>query len=286
MAGHSSALGAMAITTDVRQRVDRLTEHAQTHVEQTVRAARPTEAPSVPLARADRTVTSAVGLMTNQVLSAIADHERRCLSPFLQHVRLRRGTVLFDIGDEIGYAYFPISGMISLVGMTVDGGRLQVAGVDASGFVGVPLVLHEHTTPYQAVAYVPCEVYRIRAAALLEECRRSPAIHRVALQFTHRHLEQIAQSSICHRFHTVVQRLCRWLLVYTGCLRSDTVYLTQDLLAQMLGCPRSTVSLASALLQDKALIRLRHGRIQVLNRVGLKSSACECARPGSGETIR
>jgi CRP-like cAMP-binding protein len=236
---------------------------------------------------ADRHVGPAamIAPAANHVLAALSVDERRRLLPFLERVCLTRGTVLYHIGDEIRYTYFPVSGLVSLIGMTVDGETLQVAAVDRSGFVGVPVVLHERTTPFQALVYIPSEVFRVRAAALLDECRRNPTLHRVALQFTHRHLAHIAQSSVCHRFHTVIQRLCRWLLVYSGCLRTNTIDLTQELLSQMLGCPRSTVSMASALLQDSAYIRLRHGHIQILNRAGLESSACECARVGSRDAL-
>jgi CRP-like cAMP-binding protein len=220
---------------------------------------------------------------TNRVLAALSDAERRRVLPRLEQLRLRRGTVLYHIGDEIGHVYFPVNGLVSLVGMTESGCLLQVAAVDAGGFVGVPLVLQERVTPHQAIAPVTCDVYRMRATALLEECQRSSTFHRIALRVTHRHLTHIAQSCLCHRFHTVAQRLCRWLLVYARCLRTNTVDLTQDRLSHMLGCPRSTVSKAAVVLQDKNYIRLRHGRIGILNRAGLMAGACECARTDSRE---
>jgi CRP-like cAMP-binding protein len=222
-------------------------------------------------------------LAANRVLAALSDAERRRVLPLLQAVRLRRGAILYQSGDEIGHAYFPTSGLVSIVGMTESGGHLQVAAVDAEGFVGVPLLLHERITPHQAVVHVACDAYRLRAAALLEECRRNPDLHRVALRVTHQHVTQIAQSSLCHRFHTILQRLSRWLLVYARCLQTHSIDLTQDRLAQVLGCPRSTVSTAAVALQDKGYIRLRHGRIRILDRAGLIATACECAHVGSDE---
>ena len=217
---------------------------------------------------------------TNRLLATLTSAERRRLLPLLQPVRLHRGTVVYQIGDEMGHAYFPVTGLVSLVGVTENGGLLQVATVDADGFVGVPLLLYERVTPHQAVVHVACDAYRMRATALLEECQRNPVLHRAALRVTHDHLTQIAQSSLCHRFHTVLQRFSRWLLVYARSLRTDTVELTQDRLAQMLGCPRSTVSIAAVLLQEKGYIRLRHGRIRILDRAGLRAAACECAHTG------
>jgi CRP-like cAMP-binding protein len=222
-------------------------------------------------------------LAANRVLAALSDAERRRMLPLLQPIRLRRGAILYEINDEIGHAFFPVSGFVSLVGMTESGGLLQVAAVDAKGFVGVPLLLHERLTPHQAVVHVACDAYRLRATALLEECRRNPDLQRVALQVTHQHVTQIAQSSLCHRFHTILQRLSRWLLVYAQCLQTHSIDLTQDRLAQVLGCPRSTVSTAAVALQDKGHIRLRHGRIRILDRAGLRATACECAHVGPDE---
>jgi CRP-like cAMP-binding protein len=222
-------------------------------------------------------------LAANRVLAAVSDADRRRVLLLLQPVRLRRGAILYQSGDEIGHAYFPVNGLVSLVGMTESGGYLQVAAVDAEGFVGVPLLLRERITPHQAVVHVACDAYRLRAAALIEECRRNPDLHHVALRVTHQHVTQIAQSSLCHRFHTVLQRLSRWLLVYARCLQTQSIDLTQDRLAQVLGCPRSTVSTAAVALQDKGYIRLRHGRIRILDRAGLRATACECAHVGSDE---
>jgi hypothetical protein len=89
---------------------------------------------------------------TNRVLAALSDADRRRVRPRLARLRLRQGTVLYHSGDEIGHAYCPMNGLVSLVGMTENGGLLQVAAIDADGFVGVPLVLQERVTPHQAIA--------------------------------------------------------------------------------------------------------------------------------------
>ena len=52
--------------------------------------------------------------------------------------------------------------------------------------------------------------------------------------------------------------------------------LTQDLIAVMLGVRRSTVSVAAGALQKLDIIRYQHGRITIVDRVGLERAACEC----------
>lgn len=46
------------------------------------------------------------------------------------------------------------------------------------------------------------------------------------LRYTHALLTQVSQSAACNRFHTLEQRLCRWLLVSRDRARTDIFNLT------------------------------------------------------------
>jgi Mn-dependent DtxR family transcriptional regulator len=54
--------------------------------------------------------------------------------------------------------------------------------------------------------------------------------------------------------------------------------MTQELIANMLGGRRESVTVAAGHLQDAGLIRYCRGRINILNRDGLESNVCECYR--------
>jgi Mn-dependent DtxR family transcriptional regulator len=56
----------------------------------------------------------------------------------------------------------------------------------------------------------------------------------------------------------------------------DTVSFSQERLADMLGLRRSSVTVAAQTLQSRRLIRYRRGRIEIIDRKGLKAAACEC----------
>jgi CRP-like cAMP-binding protein len=217
---------------------------------------------------------------TNHLLALLSESERRRLAPFAKFVRVPRGTVLYEIGDEVRHAYFPVSGMISLHAMTMDGALVQVAAIERNGFVGVPAVLDDGVTPYRTAATLGSDGYRMSITTLAEVFRRNASFQSSILRFAHRQATQIGDAAICHYVHTIRQRLCRWLLVCGDCARSETIELTQDRLAEMLGVPRQSVSRAAATLQDRGLIQQRHGRVRILNRQGLTECACECYDSG------
>ena len=89
-------------------------------------------------------------------------------------------------------------------------------------------------------------------------------------------MHQLAQSAICNRFHTSVQRLARWLLLTAERAETQELELTHEYIAQMVGAPRSAVTAAaSALRQDRAIAYTR-GRVIIRNDKRLRKAACDC----------
>ena len=86
----------------------------------------------------------------------------------------------------------------------------------------------------------------------------------------------MTQTAVCNRHHSVEQQLCRWLLLSLDRLSSDSLAMTQELIANMLGVRREGVNEAAGNLQRAGLIRYSRGRIEVLERPGLEKAVCEC----------
>jgi CRP-like cAMP-binding protein len=91
-------------------------------------------------------------------------------------------------------------------------------------------------------------------------------------------LVQSAQTAACNRLHNIEERLARWLLSCRDRIQSDEMRLTHDFLGQMLGAPRTTVTLAAGLLHKAGFIDYSRGVVTMLDRAGLEGSACECYR--------
>ena len=103
-----------------------------------------------------------------------------------------------------------------------------------------------------------------------------PIFQNVLLKYTHTLIVQLSQSAVCNRFHTVEERLCRWLLIGRDRTRSNTINLTQEAISQMLGTPRTGVTLVAGVLQKEGLIRYSRGKITITDPRRLEAAACEC----------
>jgi CRP-like cAMP-binding protein len=171
-----------------------------------------------------------------------------------------------------------MGGMISLLSITETGKTIEVSMVGSEGMVGIPIILELNITPYEIMVQLPCNAIRIRAEAVKTEFHQGGNLQKQLLLYMHTLLTQVSQSAACNGFHTVEERLCRWLLVGRDCVQSDTLHLTQEFLSHMLGVPRTSVTMIAGNLQRAGLIRYSRGKIRIIDRESLESASCECYR--------
>lgn len=214
----------------------------------------------------------------NRLLACLKRQEYEHLLPHLEPVHLAKGRTIYEIDDSIQHAYFPEGGMLSLLSITESGGTIEVGMIGNEGMVGIPSILGVNRTPYQVIVQIAGDALRIRSGALREAFNRGGQFQDLLLRYTHSLLSQISQSVVCNHFHTVEERLCRWLLVTANRVESDTFHLTQEFLSYMLGVPRTSITMIAGTLQAKKLIRYSRGKIQLLDQRGLEEIACECYR--------
>jgi Mn-dependent DtxR family transcriptional regulator len=81
---------------------------------------------------------------------------------------------------------------------------------------------------------------------------------------------------VCNTVHSVRQRMCRVLLQARDSLQDNTVPFTQEFLAGVLGVQRTTVTAMSRILHEQNIVKVRRGRIYILDRAALEREACEC----------
>lgn len=193
----------------------------------------------------------------------------------LEHVKLAAGTVLYEPDETIDHVYFLTNALVSIISMNSEGGTVEIGLIGYEGMVGVPAILGG-VTPYRAVVQMGGDALRIRGEKLYEEFRRNPFLRDLLLKYTNAFLIQIAQSTICNCYHTLQERVCRWLLVARDAVRSDVLVLTHDVIAKLLGTRRASVTVAVGLLQRAGLIKISRGQICIIDPQGLEDMSCEC----------
>ena len=212
----------------------------------------------------------------NEILLDLPARESDLLFPKLEFVRLSTHHVLHEPGDTLKSAWFCNSGLMSILSVFPDGKSVEVGLVGKEGFIGLPLVAGFRTAPTRAIAQIEASAFRIdseRLNGLLREC---PKLERRLQQFSQEMAMQVTQIAACNRLHEVDERLARWLLMCADRIGSNSVPLTQEFLAQMLGTRRSSVSVAAGILEKAGLITHRRGDVKIVDRPKLEEAACEC----------
>lgn len=197
---------------------------------------------------------------------------RACLNP----VTLTFGDILYDAGDEIRHVYFPDDSIVSLLTLVDGHSALEIGLVGREGMVGVSLVLGIQVSPVRTLVQGGGGALRMDAARFLKELRRSVPLQTSLHRYTHELMAQITQTAACNRFHTVNERLARWLLMTRDRSRSAGFYLTHEFLAHMLGVRRVGVTEAASGLQRRKLIEYSRGNISILDHRGLEAASCCC----------
>ena len=214
----------------------------------------------------------------NRILASLPADEYSRVLRNLEAVHLKKGTVLYHAKDRVTDCYFPSSGMLSLLSTTEKGETVEVAMVGKEGMIGVPAVLQMNVTPYEVMVQIESKAMRIKVDLIKKEFSQEGRLQTLLLRYTHSLLCQISQSAVCNSFHTVKQRLCRWLLICRDKSQSDTFSLTQEFISQMLGTPRTNVTMTLNSLQQLGLINYRRGLITILDWQRAAQYSCECYR--------
>ena len=212
----------------------------------------------------------------NRLLAALPAPEFARLSAHLELVSMPLGTVLYESGSRLHHVYFPTTSIVSLLYVMEDGASAEIAVVGNEGILGIALFMGGETTPSRAVVQSAGHGYRLKAHLLKQEFNRAGPVLHLLLRYTQALITQMAQTAVCNRHHSVEQQLCRWLLLSLDRLHSNTLTMTQELIANMLGVRREGVTEAAGKLQQAGLIRYSRGRIEVLDRKALERQACEC----------
>jgi CRP-like cAMP-binding protein len=214
----------------------------------------------------------------NLILAQLPDAEYDTLAKSLVPMELPLHMRLSEPNEPIEYVYFLNSGLISTDALTEKGESVEVGVIGREGFAGLPALLDQPQMSHSVLMQGTGEGFRIRSSILREQFVKGGMLQRMVHTFAYLQLVQVTQSVLCNRMHEVDARLARWLLTSADRMESESLNLTQEFLAQMLGVQRSTVTVAAGELQRAGLIGYSRGKIHILDRMRLAATACECYR--------
>lgn len=223
-------------------------------------------------------MVGARGRPANRALGSLSEADYAEIAPHLSAIDLVRGRILYDVDGTIDQVYFPCDGLVSFVAVTEEGASVEVAAIGKEGVVGGVDTLGDGRSRTRCIVQIPGAALRIAADDFLAIHERNGAIRHMSALYCQGLLSQTLRSVACMAFHSIEQRFCRWLLTARDQVGRDTLELTQEFLAEMLGCQRTTVTVIAGSLQSAGLIRYQRGRIEIVDLAGLEEGSCDCYR--------
>jgi CRP-like cAMP-binding protein len=214
--------------------------------------------------------------VNNRFLDSLHDKEFELLSPHLKHLHFPEGHTLYEENDTIEYVYFPLTCVISLVAVMNDGATVEVSLLGRENVVGIVTIFGEYRARNWTRVLIPGDALQMPSAVLRELFREHENFQAELMHCYRRIIAQVSQRAVCSCRHTIMQRLCCWLLMVHDRVGADDFPLTQDAIAGRLGARRAGITQAAGMLQSLGAIRYQRGKIHIADRSIIESAACEC----------
>jgi CRP-like cAMP-binding protein len=212
----------------------------------------------------------------NQLLAALPVSDRRRILDGCEKVELALAELLYSPWKPLECVYFPLSSFISLILPTRDSAAFEIGLVGNEGMLGTAFALNTDMSAERATVHGAGSALRMSASDFRRELRRSGALRGEIDRYIHSRMGQLAQASVCSRFHLLEARVACRLLTTQDRAHTSTFNITQQVLAAKLGVRRAGVTKAASSLKRRRLIRYSRGDITVLDRPGLMTAACSC----------
>ena len=212
----------------------------------------------------------------NRLLLALPSSNLKQLMPELEQIRCRREQVLMDVDSSLDHIFFPDIGVVSVVAVYADGSVIEMATIGREGCTSVQAVLGAKSSSVRLLVQIPGSAAKMSRAAFTRAMGSMPSFRNLMYAYAQAFLEQVLVSVACNGAHSLQERLARWLLMMRDRGDDDALEITHDLLAEMLGVQRPTITNAAHELERGGLIARGRRQITILDRQGLMAASCEC----------
>src|SRR3546814_2838577 len=213
----------------------------------------------------------------NRLLSTLSAQELGRIKQQLCPVSWEADHILLEPMEPVRYVWFPETCVISLSVALEQGITCEAGIIGSDGVVGYDSFLGNDLALSRYVVQVAGIALQLPVKPALSAFASNAMFHDLLMHYVSALHAETLQSVACHGLHTGRMRLARFLLqIQDRTHGSPVVNLTHEMLANVLGVQRTTVSAAAMELQQERLISYRRGRIEILHRAGLELAACEC----------
>jgi CRP-like cAMP-binding protein len=199
----------------------------------------------------------------------------------MSEVSLGRGEKICEAGKPYDHLYFPGTAVTSVVTVMMSGQAVESCTIGFESAPGILAVLGDLPSTARVFTQIPGSAIRIPAKEVRQRALESSSFLMQLIKFAQINASQAELSVACNAIHDVPQRLARWLLLTRDRVGHNSIALTQEFLAIMLGVQRTTVSTAANSLKQRGLIDYRRGTIEILDRDKMMDLVCECYGVGN-----
>ncbi len=183
-----------------------------------------------------------------------------------------------DADSPLDHVFFPDTGVVSAVAVYADGSIIEMANIGREGCTAVQAVFGAENSSIRLLVQIPGGSTKMARVAFTRAMESMPSFRILMYAYVQAFLEQVLVSVACNGAHSLKQRLARWLLTMRDRGDDDALQITQNLLAEMLGVQRPTVTNAARELERAGLITRGRRQVTILDRLGLERESCECYR--------
>jgi CRP-like cAMP-binding protein len=220
------------------------------------------------------TVAAASG---NRLLDAFPPHVLLAVRPSLRPATFRAGHEI-PRNDRAGRAliHFPSAGLIAEMVSSAEGEAVELGLAGVEGFAPFDAVWGRPSFERPLVALSDTETFTIDVDALKGDRRSSFPIWATLTSYAFAAVEESMLGLLCNARHSALQRLARLLLRVGDREGARGIELSHDMLAQMLGLRRATITTALHSLAVMRAVQLNRLRVSVIDRAQLEAAACSC----------
>lgn len=208
------------------------------------------------------------------------------LLPELRLVALTSNQVLYEQGDKIEFVYFPLDSVVSALAIMEDGTTLETSMVGRESLVGITSILGSGLSKQWIWVLIGGDAIQLDAKVLDRVLVHNVDALKSFLKAYRALITQISQRCVCNTRHTILERLCCWLLMLHDRVGETNLNLTQEMIASRVGARRAGITVAAGMLQDMHAIEYRRGHLHVRDREVLEHAVCECYALMGGELSR